>query len=357
MAERTAATGMVTIGLDLGDRRSEVYVAGPGGELVEAGSVATTEPALRRRFSREEGVRVVIEVGTHSPWVSRVLRSQGHEVIVASAGRVREMVGDGDKTDRIDARLLARFGQVAPDLLKAIRHRGEQAQKDLAVIRARDAVVRSRALLINHVRSVVKAIGGRIAACSTRAFHKRARESLPEGLEPVVEPVLEVVEQMTQQIRAYDRRIEKLCAERYPVTALLQQIRGVGPVTALCFVLTIEDPERFAKSRSVGAFLGLRPRKFASGGRDPELRITKKGDELLRRLLVQAAHYILGPFGPDTDLRRWGLRLAAGGKRAKKRAIVAVARKLAVLLHRLWTTGEVYAPLRKSSAADPALAA
>jgi transposase len=346
MTMKLAATGKITVGLDLGDRYSELHVMNGSGETEEVGRVRTTTASLSRRFGSGVPVRVVMEVGTHSPWVSRLLGSLGHEVIVASAGRVREMIGDVDKTDPIDARMLARLGQVAPDLLRAIAHRGLEAQQDLAVIRARDALVRARSLLVNHVRSVVKSMGGRIGACSTPSLAKQARRALPPGVEPALGGVLGTLEQMTAAIREHDRQIEVLCTERYPVTSLLRQIKGVGPVTALCYVLTIDDPFRFRKSRAVGAYLGLRPRRRASGARDPELRITKQGDALLRRLLVQSAHYILGPFGPDTDLRRWGLGLASGSKRAKKRAVVAVARKLSVLLHHLWVTAEVYTPLR-----------
>jgi transposase len=126
----------------------------------------------------------------------------------------------------------------------------------------------------------------------------------------------------------------------------LRQVEGVGPLTALTFVLTLEDPYRFEKSRSVGAYLGLVPASDKSGDRDPQRRISKEGDEMLRKLLVGSAHYILGPFGGDSDLRRHGEKIASrGAKNAKKRAAVAVARKLAVLLHRLWVTGEVYDPL------------
>ena len=135
----------------------------------------------------------------------------------------------------------------------------------------------------------------------------------------------------------------------YPETDLLRQVEGVGALTALAFVLTLENPERFAKSRSVGAYLGLEPAQDQSGDRDPQRHISKEGDEMLRKLLVGSAHYILGPFGSDSDLRRHGEKIASrGGKNAKKRAAVAVARKLSVLLQRLWVTGEVYEPLRNA---------
>ena len=150
-------------------------------------------------------------------------------------------------------------------------------------------------------------------------------------------------------IQVYDERIEKLGREKYGHTELLRQVKGVGPLTSLAYVLTLENPDRFAKSRDVGPYLGLVPKQEESGDSQPQLGISKAGDVMLRRLLVGSAHYILGPFGPDTDLRRYGLRLCErGGKNAKKRAAVAVARKLAVLLHRLWISGEVYEPLRQA---------
>lgn len=152
---------------------------------------------------------------------------------------------------------------------------------------------------------------------------------------------------MTQRIGDYDAEIEEISKQHYPETKLLRQIKGVGGLIALTYRLTLDDPQRFGRSRDVGSYLGLQPRRRQSGASEPQLRISKEGDVYLRKLLVQGAHYILGRFGPDTDLRRWGLQLAQrGGKNAKKRACVAVARKLAVLLHRLWITGEVYEPLR-----------
>ncbi len=164
-------------------------------------------------------------------------------------------------------------------------------------------------------------------------------------------PLLEEVESLTEKIQALDQKLEQIARTEYPETELLRQVSGVGPLIALTFVLTVEDRERFQKSRDVGCYVGLRPKRSESGESQPQLRITKEGDLYLRKMLVQGAHCILGRRGPDTDLKRWGLRLGArGGKNAKKRAVVAVARKLAVLLHRLWVTGEVYEPLRNSQA-------
>ncbi len=253
------------------------------------------------------------------------------------------------KSDRVDAQYLARLGRLDPELLAPIKHRGEDVQVELALLRSRDALVRARTALVNHVRGVVKLSGSRLPTCSTHSFASKVGEFIPEELRPALEPVLETLAEMTRRIRAYDKRIEELAAESYPEMAPLQQVSGVGALTALCFILTLETPERFKNGRAVGAYLGLCPRQSNSGDSEPQLRITRTGSSMLRSLLVGSAHYILGPFGPDTDLRRWGLKLAArGGKNAKKRAVIAVARKLSTLLHSLWSTGEAYVPLRNS---------
>jgi transposase len=207
-------------------------------------------------------------------------------------------------------------------------------------------LVDCRTQLVNHVRGAVKSFGARLPKCPARSFHKRASEHIPEALRPALGPILEQIGSLTERIRQYDRKLETLCEEHYPETELLRQVEGIGSLTALTFVLTLEDPHRFEKSRSVGAYLGLVPATDRSGERDPQKRISKEGDEMLRKLLVGSAHYVLGPFGSDSDLRRHGEKIAArGGKNAKKRAVVATARKLAVLLHRLWVTGEIYDPL------------
>jgi transposase len=215
----------------------------------------------------------------------------------------------------------------------------------MASIRSREALVSSRTQLVNHVRGTVKSFGHRLPKCPARSFHKRAKEHIPEALRPAPGPILEQIGSLTERIREYDRKLEAICQEHYPETELLRQVEGIGPLTALAFVLTVEDPYRFEKSRTVGAYLGLVPARDQSGDRDPrEKSISKEGDEMLRRLLVGSAHYVLGPFGSDSDLRRHGEKIASrGGKNAKKRAVVA--RKLAVLLHRLWVSGEVYDPL------------
>jgi transposase len=219
----------------------------------------------------------------------------------------------------------------------------------MALIRSREALVSTRTQLVNHVRGAVKSFGARLPKCPARSFHNKASEHIPEALLPALGPILKTIGSLTERIREYDRKLEEISKESYPETDLLRQVEGIGPLTALTFVLTLEDPYRFEKSRSVGAYLGLVPATDQSGDRDPQKRISKEGDEMLRKLLVGSAHYILGPFGSDSDLRRHGQKIASrGGKNAKKRAAVAVARKLSVLLHSLWVSGEIYEPLRNT---------
>jgi transposase len=341
----------MTAGLDLGDKYSYLcLIDQESGEMVEEGRLRTTPEAFRRRFaSQEQPMRIAIEAGTHSPWASRVLEGCGHEVLVANARKLRLIYANKRKSDEIDAENLARLARLDPKLLYPLKHRGEECQAHMALIRSRQALVGCRTQLVNHVRGAVKSFGARLPKCPARSFHNKVSEHIPEALRPALGPILETIASLTQRIRDYERELETISMEHYPETELLRQVEGIGTLTALSFVLTLEDPYRFAKSRSVGAYLGLVPARDHSGDRDPQKRISKEGDEMLRKLLVGSAHYILGPFGSDSDLRRHGEKIATrGAKNAKKRAVVAVARKLAVLLHSLWVSGEVYEPLRNT---------
>jgi transposase len=343
---------VVIAGIDLGDRYSHLCLLDTeNGEVIEESRIATNREAFERRFSGAEPMRVGIEASTHSPWVSRILEDHGHEVLVANARKVRLIYSEGHKTDRIDAEKLARLARLDPKLLSPIKHRGETSQSHLALLHSRDALVGTRTKLVNHVRGTVKAFGARLPKCTAQSFHNKVAEHLPQELAPALGPVLKTIASLSERIREYDRMLEDVANELYPETKLLRQIHGVGALTALAFVLTLEDPSRFAKSRQVGPYLGLVPATDQSGKSDPQKRISKHGNELTRKLLVNCAHYVLGPFGEDSDLRRHGEKIAGrGGKNAKKRAVVAVvARKLSVLLHRLWVTAEVYEPLYNAS--------
>ena len=348
----------ITIGMDLGDKNDLVCVLDKDGHQMTSCTIDNTADSLRTFYSKYKGATVAIEAGTHSPWISRLLSSLGCNVLVGNPRKLRVIWDSTDKSDVRDAEMLARIARFDPDLLYPITHRGKQAQVDLELLQGRDVLVKNRSSLINHVRGSVKSLGGRLPSCSAECFHRKSGEHLPEELHDTIKPILLIIEQITLQIKEFDQHVERISSERYPETALLRAINGVGPLTALAFILTLEDPTRFDKSRQVGSFLGLTPRRDQSGDLDKQLRITKAGNPYLRRLLVSAAQYILGQFGEDCNLRRFGLRLAArGGKNAKRRAVVAVARKLAVLLHRLWQHGEIYDPLYKSQPRSLAKAA
>jgi len=352
---KMAAQQRLTVGLDLGDRYSRYCILDAAGDVISEGELPTTKTGLSSLFEKMPPSRVAHEVGTHSPWVSRHLAQLGHEVIVANPRQVALIGRSTRKDDPIDAEKLARLARVDPKLLYPIRHRGEQAQADLAVIRARATLVEARTKLINAARGLAKSMGERLKACASEAVDEVTAEGLSEGLRQVLQPLLKSIEQTSEQIAAYDEQVARM-ASRYPEVELLQQVYGVGPLVSTAYILTIEDAERFRHSREVGGYLGMVPKRRTSSQSEPELSISKEGDRLLRTLLVQSAHCILKRGAPDSDLRRWGLAKIQrvekearvgkrGGKNIKKRVVVAVARKLAVLLHRLWINGEVYEPL------------
>jgi transposase len=346
------------IGIDLGDKNSNYCIMDDEAEIRVEGVLAMTADEFKAYFSAIPRSRIAMEVGTHSPWINALLEGLGHEVYVANPRKMESIQKSTRKNDKEDARKLARLVRADPELLNPIRHRGVEARQDLILLRTRDAAVGARTKLINCVRGLVKSIGGRIPKCSAENFYNHAEKALPESIRESLLPLVKQIAVLTTVIKQYDKSISKKASEQYPETMLLQQVKGVGPITALTFVLTLEKPERFRKSREVGPYLGLVPKQDDSGESSKQLRITKTGDMMLRRLLVSGAQYILGPFGTDCDLRQFGLKLAErGGKNAKKRAIVAVARKLGILLHRLWVTAEEYDPLRNARLQEEALAA
>jgi transposase len=339
----------LTIGLDLGDRSSFYCVLNGAGDVVLEAKVATSPEAMKMTFAKMAPSRIALETGTHSPWVSRLLSELGHEAIVAHARKVRLIGESRRKDDRLDAQALARLARIDPRLLSAIQHRSAQAQADLSVIRARYGLVRARTALICTARGLTKSLGERIRGRNPKAFKPAMGETLSPQLQAALAPLLSALEAITERIREYDAQIEKLAEESYPEVALLKQVKGVGTLIALTYILTLEDPRRFRKSRDAGCYVGLQPGRRNSGQSEPQLHITREGDSYLRMVLVQGAQHILGPFGEDSDLRRWGLKLAErGGKNGKKRAIIAVARKLAILLHHLWISCDEYEPLHNT---------
>jgi len=321
-----------------GDQESQVCVLGADHEIRHEVRVRTTRAALQAFFTSVPKTLVVLEAGPHSPWVSRLLDALEFQVIVADPRCLQRISASDGKSDRADARTLARVAACMPELLHIVRHRSAAAQKDLTVIRSRARLVEVRTKLWCSLRGLAKSLGHRLP--------RRVQEETLGEFQEVLLPLWNALLDVGQRIGEYDAQIEAL-EKKYPAAVRRQQISGVGPLISLTFVRTLDDAQRFRKSRQVGAYLGLRPRQRDSGQSQPQLRITKSGDVYLRSLWIQGAQYILGKFGPDSDLRRWGLRLCArGGKNAKKRAVVAVARKLAVLLHRLWVSNGEYRALQ-----------
>jgi transposase len=331
-----AAAGF-TLGLDLGDRSHYVCVLDATGQMIHEGTVLNDRVALTLLLTQYPGATVALEAGTHSPWISRYLTGLGATVIVANPRKLHAISRHERKCDRRDAVMLARLARADVALLHPLQH-------DLLGLKLRDSLVRTRVNLINTVRFTLKSLGHAVSNPSSEAFHKHILTAVPAECLPVVQPVLTVLALLTVQIKILEHDLVTRSKKDYPVTQRLQQIAGVGPLTALCFVLKIGEPTRFGRSRDVGPYLGLCPGRDQSGGTDKQLRISKCGDGLLRRLLVSAAHYILGPFGPACALRAYGQHLVGTSVREKKRAVVAVARKLAVLLVSLWKHGTDYEP-------------
>jgi transposase len=334
-----------TIGIDLGDKLSRYCILDASGQDIEEGSFRNQVASIEKHFAGEP-CRIALEAGAQSAWISRELKKLGHEVIVANPRQLKWITASDTKNDPVDARKLALLARADARLLHPVEHRSAPQQAELNVIRARDAVLRARTLLINTARSIAKSEGLRLPPSITQNFGARALAGLPTLLRVVLRGVLEQIDALSLQIKTYEQDIAKLAAQ-HPEVKQLTSVQGVGTLTALTFVLTLGNRERFAHSRDVAGFLGLRPKQRQSGARDPLLGITKSGDGYLRKLLVQCAHHVIGPFGKDSALRRWGLAQAEGSKNGKLRAIVAVARKLAVLLHRLWVSGEEFNPFPK----------
>jgi transposase len=344
------------IGLDLGDEESTYCVLDHTAEIVARGKVKTREANLKRVLGVYKGSRLAMEVGTHSSWISRVLEKEELEVVVANARKVRLITESRQKNDEKDAEDLARLLKADPKLLSPVVHRSAEAQKDLVRIRARAALVEARTKLINTARGLAKSMGMRLKKCDADQVGMELVKDWGPEMQEILAPLLTLIEGNTMTIKNYDRQITHHSEEKYPETERLAQVPGVGTLTATTFVLTVDDKDRVKNSRQMGPMLGMTPARRQSSGSDPELGISKEGDRYLRTLLVQSAQWILSRRGPDCELKRFGRKIARidlanpsakldkQSKKRKKIAVVAVARKLGVLLHRLWVTGEKYDP-------------
>ena len=255
----------LTIGLDLGDRSSWYCVLDETGEVRLEQKLGTTPKAMKEMFGALPRSRIALETGMHSPWVSRALSELGHEVIVSHARNVRLIGESRKKDDRLDAQTLARLARIDPQLLSPVKHRSAKAQADLTVIRARAGLVRARTALVKTARGLAKSYGERLRGCNVRNMNPEKAEGLSPELQTALEPLLAAIESLSNRIRECNQRIEGLAQESYPQVALLKQVKGVGTLIALTFLLTLEDAHRFRKSRDVGCYLGC--------NRDGETRV------------------------------------------------------------------------------------
>jgi len=325
-------------GIDLHAEYSQICILDDEGEVMGTSRVRTSQKALEKFFSRDP-MRVAMEAGGTSPWVSRLLGSLGHEVVVCSPRRVRLIAESTLKNDTVDAEVLARLVRLDPEFLKPIQHRSEQAQLLRGNLKVRSAMVEARTKWINTIRGLLRSFGYKVSGKAPHSFAERVdRMKLSSELRAVIEPLLQQLDLLSGEIERRNEHLEEMVKD-LPEVAHLRKIPGVGPVVATYFVLTIDDPDRFKYSRDVAAFFGLRPSMRESASTTHFGRITKEGDPEMRRLLVQAAHACLLTKA-DSELKRWALALAQ--RKGKGKAVVALARKLAVLMHRLWVTGEVY---------------
>lgn len=338
---------VTVIGMDMGDKTHKAVGLNESGEVVDRTEVACRPEAVEAYLADRPGALLVIETGTHCRWVSELAQGHGHEVLVGNARKLRMIWANSRKNDWNDAEMLARIARMDRKLLHPVHLRGEREQKLLRLVKARDLLVKNRTAAVNMIRGFCKADGHRLAVCSSEAF-ARLEFEVPTSVRQTTKPVFSLLRELTRKIALYDKLITQAIKDDR-AAQLLQTIPGVGPVTTAAYLASMGNPETFDQAREAGAYFGLVPRQDQSGQNDKQMRISKEGNAVVRRLLVTSAHYILGPFGKDSDLRRHGLRIAErGGKNARKRAVVAVARKLSVVMLAMIKKQEAYRPLQES---------
>jgi transposase len=337
---------VTVIGMDLGDKNHKAVIISAGGEVIDRSEVACNPEALRAYLGRHPGALLAVETGTHCRWISRLGQELGHEVLVGNARKLRMIWDSSRKNDWRDAEMLAKVARTDRSLLSPVRLRGDGDQELMRLVKARDLLVKTRTGIVNQIRGFCKSEGVRPPKCSAESF-TRLEHAIPANVLPVVKPLFAVLKELAMKVGLYDKMIaEALKRLHGEDAALLEPIGGVGPVTAAAYLAAIGDVATFGSARDAGPYFGLIPRQAQSGQTDRQLRISKEGNEIVRRLLVTAANYIMGPFGKDCALRRHGMKIAErGGKNAKKRAKVAVARKLAVLMLAILKTRSAYRPL------------
>ncbi len=337
---------MEYLGIDVHSKYSEVCGISQEGEVTVRRRISTTETSIRGFFGSRERAQVTLESGPVTPWVYRLLCDLGHAVTVVNPRRVRLIAESTLKTDGIDAEVLARLSRLDLGFLRPVYQRSPEAQELRTRLRVRSALVKSRTSLINAVRGTLRAQGYRMPSCAAKIFMVRYESmGFDSGVSEALAPLVSTIGELSDRICELENDL-KAQASTDELLVRLQTVPGVGPLVSLAFAGWVDNPDRFQKSRDVGACLGLRPSLRSSGGHEIRGRITREGDSEMRRLLVQAAHASL-QCHKDSALKRWGEGLVA--RLGKSKAVVALARKIGVLLHRLWVTNENFQPFPQAT--------
>lgn len=326
------------IALDVSDRTAKVCVMGKIAgrkHIIEQTTIQMTKDAFRAYLgAKNPSWPVVFETGTHCRWMENTVKSLGMKPIVANPARMRMMSESNTKNDRNDARELAQMALADVDLLHPVSLRGETCQQMLRLLKARDAMVAVRTKFVNQLRGFAKSMGFRLPGCSARKVGRLDKTQWPDDFEAVAWPIMDVLETLELKIKAYESQIRKL-ASSPELEAKIDRVRevyGIGLLSGCALVASIDaNPERFSKARDAGAYFGLVPKQRQSGEMDMQCHITMAGSEYVRNLMVESAQIALRDGAKDTDIKLKGLRICErGGRIARRKAVIAVARCLVV---------------------------
>jgi len=334
---------MMYCGIDLASKTSAVCILNDQGVIVREQMVETEAEPLSEALAERGRLRCVVEAAPLAEWVAQVLEEQGHEVSLIDPRRAKAVIQTKNKTDKLDARNLAKLAQTGWYTTVPRKSAGARLQR--TQLQARQGLGQTAKAQAARIRGLLRAHGLKVGPVSAGQFVARVQTLLAQhlpALSPILAPLLTIYQHAHQAAKVLEKRV-KQCAQQDPVCERLMTVPGVGPLVASTYVATIDDPTRFATSTQVAAYLGLVPRVYQSGTTNYHGRISKEGDKLLRWLLVEAANVLLTRTKQSCALKRWGLKLAK--KRGQGKANVAVARKLAILLHRLWVTEVPFTPV------------